>query len=245
MRAVKVLAMFTALLLWYSSAQGAFVSFFLNQTNLNPTLPDGANYARVTIDDNTANTITFTVSLLGPLTSLASQNLGIQNFGFNVIGADPLADASGSNSQWTLPAGWIASVAPPPNQLNGFGSFDVAVSATGTARMAPLVFQVSNTGLALSSFERQSTGGAIEGNVLFAAHIAGFTTNAGDTSGFFGGSALAPVPVPESGLLFPAGLAAILALLRKRAARMPDGSPLVSVLLRNYLGTRTRSMISG
>src|SRR5262245_43477071 len=93
-------------------AEAAMVSYMLNQTNLNPTLADGVNYARVDIDDNTPNRITFNVTLLGPLTSIAGTNLGIQEFALNVIGhtaeAPLLADSSGDNAQWDLPAGWKA-----------------------------------------------------------------------------------------------------------------------------------------
>src|SRR5215467_13783357 len=218
MRALGVIGILAGLIV-SSGAHAAFVSYSLNQSNLNPTLPDGVGYARVTIDDNTANTIMFTVTPLGPLTSLAGQNFGIQDFGFNVTGVNPLADASSSNAQWTLPSGWSANVAPPPNQLNGFGRFDVGVSTTGPTRLAPLVFQLIGTGLGISSFEKLSTDGATEGNAFFSAHIAGFTTVAGDTGGFFGGSVPSAVPLPAAGMLFPAGLA-LLGFARRRGARL-------------------------
>lgn len=213
---MRALTGIVCLAFWCSSAQAAFVSYFMNQSNLNPVLADGTNFAQVTIDDNTANTLRFTVTLLPPLTSIAGTNFGIQDFGFNVLGTDPLADASSTNAQWILPSGFSANVTPPPNQLNGFGRFEVGISATGTNRASPLVFSILNTGLGLTSFEELSTGGAVEGNVFFSAHVAGFTLNGVDSSGFVGGST--PVPLPSSLLLFPAGLAML--GLRRRERRL-------------------------
>jgi len=207
------------LALWCASAQAAFVSYFLNQSNLSPALADGTNFAQVTIDNDTANTLRFTVTLLPPLTSIAGTNFGIQDFGFDVVGTDPLADATASNAQWILPSGFSANVAPPVNQLNGFGRFDVDISATGTGRASPLVFSLLDTGLGLTSFEKLSTGGATEGNVFFAAHVAGFTlAGVENSSGFIGGSTPVPVPLPSSLLLFPAGLAML--ALRRRGRRL-------------------------
>src|SRR5262249_39173485 len=154
--------------------------------------------------NNTANAITFTVSLLPPLTSLAGQNLGIQDFGFNVAGKNPLAHASASSAPELLPPRRAANVPPPPKQPHRFVRFEVALSATGQVRAAPLVFELLNTGLGIASFAELSTGAAGEGNAFFSAHIAGFTVAGADTSAFFGGSAPAAVPLPAAGLLFPA-----------------------------------------
>jgi hypothetical protein len=150
--------------------------------NGNPTLADNVGYAQVTIDNNSANALTFTVSLLSPLTSIAGSNFGIQEFGFNVIGTNPLADAARANAQWTLPSSWSANVAPPPNQYDGFGRFEVSLSTTGSERPSPLIFQLLNAGLTLSSFAENSTNTAAEGNVFFGAHIAGIDTGNGLTS---------------------------------------------------------------
>jgi hypothetical protein len=125
-------------------------------------------------------------------------------------------------------------VTPPPNQLNGFGRFEVAVSATGTNRASPLVFSLLNTGLGLTSFEELSTGGAVEGNVFFSAHVAGFTLNGVNSSGFFGGSTPTPVPLPSSLLLFPAGLAML--GLRRRERRLTARVALLSYF---FAGSRT------
>ncbi len=204
--------------LWAGSAEAAMVSYYLNQVNVNPTLADNVNYARVTIDDNTANRLTFTVTLLAPLTSIAASNFGIQEFAFNVVGnTNPLQDAAGSNAQWVLPTQWTASVAPPPNQLDGFGRFEVAVGTTGSARLTPLIFQLVNSGLGLSSFTENSTNNAAEGNRFFAAHIAGFNVS-GVTSAYFGGSDSVPtaVPVPAAIWLLSSGLLGGLGWVRRR-----------------------------
>lgn len=215
-------ALMTALALSFApQAQAAFVTYVLDQTNGNPTLADGVSYAQLRIDDNTAGRLTFTITVLPTLSGLATSNFGLQQFGFNVLGTNPLQDASGSNAQWFLPTGWSANVAPPPNQLDGFGRFEVSVSTTGSNRLAPLQFQLIGTGLTLSSFNELSTGTAGEGNVRFAAHIAGFDAGGGLTSAYFGGSNLAPspVPLPSVALFVPAWLAVAGVLARRRSRK--------------------------
>ncbi len=204
--------------LWASSAEAAMVSYYLNQTNANPALGDIVNYAQATIDENTANRLTFTVTLLAPLTSIAASNFGIQEFAFNVAGlTNPLQDAAGSNAQWVLPTRWTASLAPPPNQMDGFGRFEVAVGTTGSARLTPLIFQLVNSGLGLASFAENSTNTAAQGNSLFAAHITGFNVS-GVTSAYFGGSASvsSAVPVPAAIWLLSSGLLGGLGWARRR-----------------------------
>jgi hypothetical protein len=190
-------------------AQAAFVTYYLNQSNILP-LPDGVDYATVKIDDlGTTHTLRFTVSLLAPLTTIAAANFGIQQFGFNVAGTPltTLADTAVSNGQWTIPAGWSVAVAPPPNQLDGFGRFEASIGTTGSARLSPLTFDLLNTGLSIGSFAENSTNTAGEGNTFFAAHVAGFSAGT-DTSAYFGGSSLAPtaVPLPASLPMLFAGI---------------------------------------
>lgn len=190
--------------------QAAMVSYMLNQTNANPTLADGVNYAQVTIDDNTLNTLRFTITLTSPLTSIAGSNFGIQEFGFNVAGSPsiPLVDASSSNAQWTLPSSWEVRIAPPPNQLDGFGRFEVSVATTGQGRLGTLMFDLVGSGLSLSDFAELSSGNAGQGNHFFGAHITGFQAGDGVTSAYFAGSSPVPtaVPLPTSLPLLFAGM---------------------------------------
>jgi hypothetical protein len=185
------------------------VSYFLDQANAGAGLSDGVNYARIDIDDNTANQIRFSVTLLNPVTQYQATNFGLQEFTFNVVGAGagPLTDATGSNAQWTLPSGWVADVAPPPNQADGFGRFDVSINTTGSGRLSPLTFALLGSGLTLASFQEASTNGNGEGNVFFAAHITGYNVPAnGATSGYFGGSTLSAVPLPAALPLLLSGM---------------------------------------
>jgi hypothetical protein len=217
MRRNKIFAVVLACVWMIQGAQAAVVNYVLNQTNEHPTLVDNIPYAQVAIDDNTANTLTFTVTVLSPLTSLpGANNFGIQAFGFNVSGTNPLSDATGTNAQWTLPPLWQADVSPPPNQMDGFGRFENVVSTTGTGRLSPLSFQLKNTGLTLSRFAEVSTGVAGEGNVYFAAHVAGFTAPNGITGAYFGGSDVAAVPIVGPIWLLVSGLVPVMGFMRRR-----------------------------
>jgi hypothetical protein len=202
----------------------AMISYVLDQTNINPTLADNIPYLRVDIDDNTANRITFTVTPLSSLTSLLPlSNFGLQEFAFNVVGTNPLLDASGSNAQWALPDDWTANVAPPPNQADGFGRFEVMLTGGGSDRVSPLTFALIGTGLTINSFAELSGNPAGEGNVFFGARVAGFDAS-GTTSAYFGGSTLDVVPLPAALPLLLSGLVGVGALSLRRRRHAP-GSP--------------------
>jgi hypothetical protein len=198
-------------------ARAGSISYHLNQTNVDSgSLVDGVNYALLTIDDDVPNSLRFTLSLLPPLTAIASSNFGIDNFSFNVLGANPLQDSGAIAGQWTLPLGWGANVAPPNNQADGFGRFDASVDGSGASRVATLTFTVNNTALNLFSFAELSNNTAGQGNVFFSAHVAGFDGPGTTTSGYFGGSTLVPVPLPAGIPLFASALAALGFGVRKR-----------------------------
>jgi hypothetical protein len=193
-----------------SGANAASIAYRLDQTNVDSgSLVDGTSYGILTIDDDTG-ALRFTLSLEPSLTTIAGSNFGITEFGFNVVGANPLQDSAVNPAQWTLPAGWTANVAPPPNQLDGFGRFEAAVTGTGNSRQTTLVFYVNNTTLTLASFAESSTNNAGQGNVFFSAHVAGFNGPGGVSSGYFGGSTQIPiVPLPAAITLLLSGLAGI------------------------------------
>ena len=215
-RHVGPAAMFAALASFAAPADAAMVSYHLNQTNVDAVLADGVNYARVDVDDNTPNEINLTITLHGVLTP--GVNFGIQEFMFNVSETNPLQDSIVNPAQWELPLSWAANVAPPQNQADGFGKFQVSVADGGGARSTVLSFALIGTGLSLDRFATASENPAPQGNVFFGAHIADFTVDGSDvTSGYFGGSGLvAVVPLPATLPLVFSGLAALVTLRRRR-----------------------------
>lgn len=200
-----------------TTGHAASVSYYLNQSNENIALPDGNNYALVTVDDNTAGSITFTVTALPALTGLTPlSNFGVQEFAFNVTVANSIADSGVVSGQWALPTGWSGNIPSPPNNEDGFGAFEVAVAGTGSSRQSPLVFSLNGTALTIDDFTELSTGTAAQGSVFFAAHIAGFTAPGSPddvTSAWFGGST--PVPAPAAIWLLGSALAGMAAAVRR------------------------------
>ena len=191
------------------------VSYFMNQSN---ELADGPNYLQVTIDDNGApGSINFKVETLPVLTGMATGNFGLQSFGFNTtLSSGLIASASISG----LPAGWTANVAPRSNTRGGFGKFDIAVNDTGQNRASVLTFSVTGiAGDTVLNYAKLSSGTAGEGNVFFAAHVAGFNDGNSATSAFFGGSTL--VPLPGAVWLLGSGLLGLVAFARRKKNGFP------------------------
>lgn len=171
------------------------VSYYLNQSNIDasPYL-DGQNYLQVTISDNANGNIDFLVQTLASLSSYTGSNYGISSFGFNTTKNVSLANISGQ------PAGW--GLQTTQNQ-DGFGKFAVVVNGTGQSRVDPLMFSITGiSGDTPMDYVMLSTGNAGQGNVDFAAHVAGLNTQT--TSGYFGGSA--PVPEANTYAMLLAGL---------------------------------------
>lgn len=195
-----------------ANVQAASVSYFLDQSN---ALPDGSNYLKVTIADGADGDINFTVEILTALSSLASSNFGIQKFGFNT--SIPLSSIDVTNNITGLPTGWTANVVPPVNQFDGFGQFEISAEATGGFRSDPLTFSIIGVaGDTINDYSVLSTGTAGQGNVYYAAHVAGFCYGAGcaTTSAYFGGSAA--VPVPAAVWLFGSGLLGLIGFSRRK-----------------------------
>ncbi|MGD8639613.1 MAG: hypothetical protein PVF34_03195 [Gammaproteobacteria bacterium] len=198
------------------------VSYYLDQNNIDPLtgtpLTDGINYLMVTIDDEGAyGDINFTVETLSVLDGIAGSNYGIQGFSFNTQLLTSIYDENTNITN--LATNWSANLAPPPNNENGFGTFDIAVNDGGQNRLDTLTFSIA--GIAgddvFTYFEDQltNTGGVpSEGNTAFTARVAGFDDGHGNTSAFFAG--LTPVPLPPAFLLLASALGGLAWFRKKR-----------------------------
>lgn len=193
------------------AANAASISYFLDQSN---QLADGTNYLKVTISDGIGGLIDFKVETLAPLNSIASSNFGIQQFDFNTT----LATLPPDSSLVNLPSGWGGNVKPPPNPADGFGKFEFEVSDGGSNRLSVLTFSVNVAGDTINDYYELSSGSATQGNVQFAAHVAGFTNQCTSvspcTSAWFGGGTA--VPLPAAIWLFGSGLLGMAAVARRK-----------------------------
>lgn len=188
-----------------NSALANTATFYLNQSNIESVLPDGHDYLKVTITSTTAGNATFDVAPLYAFNQ--GSNFGLQSFGFNYGGSNTITADNFSG----LAAGWSIDL-PPPSGQDGFGKFDFIAQSSGANRLSLLNFTVTGLGGATSAetlgyFAKLSSGNTGQGNQYFAAHLTGFTTNdANVSSGYFAGSAVAPVPEPETYATLLAGL---------------------------------------
>lgn len=175
-------------------ASAMSVSYYLDQSNINASpYQDGQNFLQVTISDGVGGNIDFVVQTLAPLSGNMGSNYGIDSFGFNTAMPVTLANLS-------APTGWTLQATQ--NQ-DGFGNFTDVANTTGQYRADPLKFSITGiSGDTPMDYVNLSTKTAGEGNVFFAAHVAGLSTQV--TSGYFGGSA--PVPEPETYAMLLAGL---------------------------------------
>lgn len=192
-----------------NTADAATISYYLDQTNVDPLMPDGTNYMIVTATGDTFGQVDFRIETV-PGAFTQGVNFGIQGFGFSIVPSTNLL----SNTDFILPESWTVNIAPPSNVMDGFGGFDVLVSNGGGNRQDPLQFSV--LGLTLDDLFEVSSGNAGQGNVVFAAHVADFViSDPGVTSGFIGGSTL--VPVPAALWLFGSGLLGLIGVARRKA----------------------------
>lgn len=198
-----------ALMLIAVPAHAASVSFFLDQSN---TLPDGANYLSVTLDEITGG-VNVLVKTLDPLNSIAGKHLGIRKFAFG-LSNDVFEEIT------DLPDGWYVK---HNRRMNDFGRFEFKLEGKGWPRREELSFTVG--GVSLGDFDS-----------LFAAKVAGFEWCREDEwrnrcggkdrvtkKAYFAGSLteLPPpspgaVPVPAAVWLFGSGLAGLLGLASRQ-----------------------------
>ena len=160
------------------------------------------NFASVSINV-TGNTATFIVDANQALLGTGS-NFGIDKFFFNTNLTSITAADFAAIPNWSVINGSNAS---------SFGMFDFEYKGTGSSRIDPLTFAISNSSIISElNFYQPNTDGS-----HFVAHIAGFGALKGQTSAFFSDGLTPPAPVPEPStfILFGAGLAGILLLKRK------------------------------
>lgn len=205
-RATRLPAILLSCLLGPAAAGAASLSYYLNQSNTEGSWPDGVNYLQVTISDSVSNPgdIEILVTPLATLTVSAGSNFGIQAFGFNST-----RTLTGANI--VDPIGWSTG----SGNLDGFGAYQVREDGTGSNRQNPLFIRITGiSGDVLADYAVAGAGGG-QGQYFFAAHVAGMTAVNGQTSSYFGGNAV--VPVPAAAWLFGGALAG-LASLRRRSA---------------------------
>ncbi len=203
-KSLRSLAVATLTLFAAGVANAASVSYFLNQSNTEGSWPDGVNYLQVTISDSISNPgdIEFLVTPLASLTISAGSNFGIQAFGFNstqTLTAANIID----------PAGWSTG----SGNLDGFGAYQLRESGTGSNRQNPLAFRITGiSGDVVGDYAVAGAGGA-QGTYYFAAHVAGMTPVSGETSAYFGGNVV--VPIPAAAWLFGSAFG-LMGLLRRK-----------------------------
>ena len=206
--AVALFALFIA-----GQASAASVSYYLDQSN---DLPDGDNYAQVTISDGVDGNIDFRVEVLSNAFPMPlGENFGMQTFSFNY---DPALDVPDGNiSKDSIvnvdPSSW--SIKEDKNAGGGFGKFDFQTMGDGSSRTLVLTFSIAGVdGDTVNSYALGNADGTGE---FFAAHIADYDDWATDnTSGQFAGST--PVPVPAAVWLFGSALGMLGWVRRRKTA---------------------------
>ena len=208
----KLTAMFCLLLISamaVTKVQAASISYYLNQSN---ALPDGINYAQVTISDSTTTVgdIDFLVEVITSAFSVSEgANFGMQTFSFNYDAALSISDTNIINID---PSSW--TISQNANAGGGFGKFEFEPSGTGSSRTEVLLFSI--TGVNGDSPMSYAIGSTLHPNSgeFFATHIAGFDLTEGVTSAQFAGSS--PVPVPAAAWLFASGLLGLVGYAKRR-----------------------------
>ncbi len=216
-------AFFATLLLTATwGAQAANVSYIMDRSNV---LPDNVQYLTVTLSDDVAGQLEFWVDVGSSLSTIATDNFGIQSFSFNLVrdlqpgltehGDGPCCKLDNilTTDSFILPGGW--------NVLLGDGGkgegFDVRLLGSEGSRQDPLHFSILGLGL-----------DDVQGE--FGALVAGFkfrVGECGDGEGdhrncdviyraeFQGGTPLV-VPLPAAVWLLGCGLLGLAGVTRRR-----------------------------
>jgi len=189
-------------------ANAASVSYFLDQSN---RLPDGANYLKVTIDDQgLAGAINFTLDPFDTLSDLSKCKLGIVRFGFN-------GDELDKSNITGLPDGWKLK---NEKKIAGFGRYENVLF--GKPLTSPLTFSIVGIdGDSIYNYAESHDGGK---GLFFSALVNGTCKHCGEhghrdsSSGTFGGSnlAAAQVAVPAAVWLFGSGLLGLIGVVRRK-----------------------------
>ena len=189
-------------------ANAASISYYMDQSN---ALPDGVNYAQVTISDGLNNNIDFSVQVLSDaFSTVYATNFGMQTFSFNY---DTKLTVSAANITDIDPSSW--TISQDANAGGGFGKFEFELSGSGSSRTELLTFSISGVdGDSIHDYAVGSTLNPSSGE-YFAAHIAGFDETYGVDSAQFSGSTV--VPVPAAVWLFGSGLIGLAGIARRKA----------------------------
>lgn len=232
---VVTLVLLTLLLLAFSTSAMAD-SFALPVTNgftTCPTFSGVTECAIVNLTINPSGKAVFTV------TSLLN-GYQFDTFGFNYTGGGTLALVGASGAINTSDPSYGLS-GPGSFAQDGFGKFtylfdtgvnggstgsNCQVTASGVAS-AGCIFSITLSGSSLSTslFESLSSGGAGNGNVYYAGHVAGSTctgyvggpANSGTSNGTSG--CVPPVPEPATFMLLGPGLGAIGFMIRRKLGK--------------------------
>ena len=162
----------------------------------------------VTVSEVGAGVLSFAVNLLNGNQFI---NSGFEaSFGFNLVGDPTIAYSNITPGSFTIPGTLDPSQAAGSLHMDGTGTFDYGLEATGNGGSDPngtsLTFLITAAGLTLASLQANAIG------QFFAADIISGTT------GWTGGidASLSSVPLPPAALLFGTALVGMGVLGRRR-----------------------------
>jgi hypothetical protein len=200
----NIILISSMLLVLLISVNASAVSIPLNVNNIGLS---GGPWGLVTLTQDGLYEVDFSVDAYPSAFDGTLSNFGIQVFGFNENTAATLAVGA--------PTGWSVSY---NGNLDGFGTFNIVESGTGSTRQDPLSFSVTSPSpISESNFNVLNVAG-----YSFAAHIADFTIQGSEvTSGWFsngpsnGNGNGHGVPEASTLLLLGSGLIGLWGLRRK------------------------------